>query len=123
MPFRGFNNPDIWCVVMDLDSDNNPVKGINRALFMHPVKTEPVMHDSFFGEFPESIVLGEIWPRLMRGDNIVENFMICLSLRGVCTAWYNFIDDRPEWFDGMDAFNRYLFNRDSDSSSEYDSDF
>ena len=118
----GYDAKDIWCVIMELDEDDNPVEGINGQLFMHPVESEPVEQESFFGALPESVVEAEIWPRLMRGDNDVENFMICTSLRGVCTAWYNFVDDQREWYEGMDAFNLYQFNRENDSSADEESD-
>ena len=119
---QGYDAKDIWCVLMDNDERGNPIEGINGQLFMHPENSEPVEQESFFGDLPDSIVETEIWPRLMRGDNDVENFMICTSLRGVCTAWYNFVEDQREWFKGMTAFNLYQVHRDYGTSSDDDSD-
>ena len=119
----------VWGVLIeDFDDDGNPIDLLNGQLFMNLGNPTPELQTKFFGDLEEDIVDNCIWPRLMYGDNAVENYLICTSLRGVCKAWMRYVEYTKAYSDGWEAWLAVEpgcadGSENSDSSSNYDHDF
>ena len=112
----------IWSVIMPLDRDGNPVE---KGCYVPDPDRGPRKHAAgFMKELPDEIVQHNIWPRIVDGDNALENFQICSTIRGVCWAWLNHVEDQREWGVGILAWhrNRYPVAYPTDSSTDLDSE-
>ena len=77
--------------------------------------------ETFMDCLPLDLVLNTLWPKLMESPTAeelkrarfpkqeeecgwVRNFGICCHLRRVCKAWKTFVEERPEWHLGLNAW-------------------
>ena len=95
----------VWGVLIeDFDDAGNPFDLLNGQLFMNVGSQTPVLETKFFGALHcDDIVDNCIWPRLMFGGTRLENYLICTSLRGVCKAWMQYVDNTKQYNEGLDA--------------------
>ena len=112
----------IWSVIMPLDSDGNPVE--KGGYVSGPDRGPRKEAAGFLKELPDELVHQFIWPRIVDGDDALENFQICSTIRGVCWAWLNHVEDQREWSAGILAWhrNRYPAAYPEESSSDSDSE-
>ena len=95
----------VWGVLIeDFDFYGSPVNILNGQLFMNLNNPTPQFESKFFGALGDDIADNCIWPRLMYGDNKIQNFLICTSLRGVCKSWLRYVDGTKDYNEGFDAW-------------------